>query len=572
MSYQALYRVWRPRTFGDLVGQSHITHTLQNALQTEKFSHAYLFSGPRGTGKTSAAKIFAQTINCEKMPTAEPCNECAACRGILDGSISDVIEMDAASNTGVDDIRDIRETVKYAPSAVPYKVYIIDEVHMISTSAFNALLKTLEEPPAHVVFILATTEPHKIPLTVISRCQRFDFKSINNKVIAERLAEIMRHEELAIDDDALEAVALHAEGGMRDALSILDQAISYTNDTIKMQDVLAVTGGVSQEILTEMTSAMVDRDTKQTLGLFDELIRNGKDPGRFVFDYIYFLRDILFYKTNKELAAYMERAIVTDVFQELAERIDADWVQSAIMEFTACEQQIKWTNSPKVFVEVALISIAGQRTATETAPDVPGIDQPAIMDAASEEQVQQLTNRIEKLEKELKQVSGSAGGGNMQPRPQAKRPVQRNRNNGYQVPYERIRGVLGNAEKQALQNARGSWGGFLEQLKMANAQAHATIQDSKPAAASADALVVAFKYEIHCTLFLEHKETAESILQSILSHPVTIIPIPQEEWVTLRNEYVQGRAETEKPAEPEADPVVDEAKKLFGEDGIEVHE
>src|SRR5699024_1751041 len=187
MSYQALYRVWRPRQFKDLVGQSHITQTLQNALVEQKFSHAYLFSGPRGTGKTSAAKIFAQTINCEKMPTRVPCNECAACRGILDGSISDVIEMDAASNTRVEAIRDIRGKVTYASSVVHYKVYIIDEVHMISQNAFNALLKTLEEPPEHVVFILATTEPHKIPLTVVSRCQRFDFKSIGNKVIVDRL-------------------------------------------------------------------------------------------------------------------------------------------------------------------------------------------------------------------------------------------------------------------------------------------------------------------------------------------------------------------------------------------------
>src|SRR5699024_11249237 len=224
MSYQALYRVWRPRTFRDLVGQSHITQTLQNAISENKFSHAYLFSGPRGTGKTSAAKIFAQTINCEQMPTKEPCNECDACLGILDGSISDVIVIDAASNTSVDDIRDIRDNVKYAPGTVPYKVFIIDEVHMISVNAFNALLKTLEEPPAHVVFILATTEPHKIPLTSISRCQRFDFKSINTRAIVERMETIVEAEEVSVSKEALEAVSLAAEGGMRDALSLLDQA------------------------------------------------------------------------------------------------------------------------------------------------------------------------------------------------------------------------------------------------------------------------------------------------------------------------------------------------------------
>lgn len=572
MSYQALYRVWRPRKFSDLVGQSHITQTLKNALKSEKYSHAYLFSGPRGTGKTSAAKIFAQTINCEKMPTDEPCNECDACRGILDGSISDVIEMDAASNTGVDDIRDIRETVKYAPSAVPYKVYIIDEVHMISTSAFNALLKTLEEPPKHVVFILATTEPHKIPLTVISRCQRFDFKSINNKVIANRLSDIMTHEDLEITSDALEAVALHAEGGMRDALSILDQAISYTDGKIEIDDILAVTGGVSQEILTEVTEAMFDQDTKETLRLFDELVRNGKDPGRFVFDYIYFLRDMLFYKTNKDLAAYMERAIVTEVFEQLANRIDTDWIQNAMMEFTSCEQQIKWTNSPKVFVEVALIAIASQQR-TEAAPDIQGLEQAPITNTADDEQVQQLMSRIDALEQSLSKLSNAqAGQGTAGSSPAPKRQPQRSKGKAYKIPYDRIRTVLDNAKKQALQNAHNNWTRFLEELKSANAQAHATIQNSTPAAGSEDTLVVSFKYEIHCKLFLEHQEMAASVLEGVLGERVTIIPIPEADWLILRNEYVQGRNESEQTEESSSDPVVDEAKKLFGEDGVEVHE
>ena len=222
MSYQALYRVWRPRSFSDVVGQTHITRTLQNAIMHDKFSHAYLFSGPRGTGKTSAAKIFAKTINCEQAPTTEPCEECAACTGIQDGTISDVIEIDAASNNGVEQIRDIRDKVKYAPTAVTYKVYIIDEVHMLSIGAFNALLKTLEEPPKHVIFILATTEPHKIPLTIISRCQRFDFKQISQKSIVSRMQTITAAEGIQVSKEALEAVALSAEGGMRDALSLLD--------------------------------------------------------------------------------------------------------------------------------------------------------------------------------------------------------------------------------------------------------------------------------------------------------------------------------------------------------------
>src|SRR5699024_10273692 len=409
MSYQALYRTYRPRTFADVVGQSHITQTLQNAISTGKFSHAYLFSGPRGTGKTSAAKIFAQTINCENMPAKEPCNECAACKGILDGSIQDVIEIDAASNTSVDDIRDIREKVKYASSVVPYKVYIIDEVHMISVNAFNALLKTLEEPPAHVVFILATTEPHKIPLTIISRCQRFDFKPIHNKVIIERMKTIVAEEEVDISDEALEQVALAAEGGMRDALSLLDQSISYSDDKIEIEDVLTVTGGVSQDILTNIAQAMHEKNSEQTLQLFDELVQSGKDPGRFVFDFIYFLRDVLFYKASASLAAHLERAVVTPSFEKLTEEIDESFVQEAIVQLTECEQQIKWTTSPKVYVEVTLLTIANRKQA--------GNQQ--VTNAPVSEDMIQLTNRIDQLEKQLKKVAQE------KPAPQATQPERR---------------------------------------------------------------------------------------------------------------------------------------------------
>ena len=575
MSYQALYRVWRPRTFQDLVGQSHITRTLQNALATDKFSHAYLFSGPRGTGKTSAAKIFAQTLNCEQMPTKEPCNECAACRGILDGSISDVIEIDAASNTSVEDIRDIREKVKYASSAVPYKVYIIDEVHMISVSAFNALLKTLEEPPPHVVFILATTEPHKIPLTIISRCQRFDFKSINNQVIVNRLTEIMQQEEVEASQEALETVALHAEGGMRDALSILDQTISYTNDKVEIEDVLAVTGGVSQDVLTNITDALFQKDTKEALRLLDDLVQNGKDPGRFVFDYIYFLRDVLFYKTTSDLAGYMERAIVTEAFRSLTEQINSDWVQTTLLEFTACEQQIKWTNSPKVFVEIAMITITSEAEA-ESVPEIttdPGAQ--AVAPTVEQPDTEGLEKRIAQLEKQLETLSnGEAASSAPAPKKQpAKTTNNRGKGKSYKVPFDQIRSVLDTAEKKERAQVQDNWEVFLRELKQKNAPAHATIQDSKPAAASADTIVAAFKYDIHCSLFLDHQEMAESILANVLGKQMKIIPIPEVDWYTLRNDYLKNNEPQEgSEEESQTDPLVDEAKKLFGEDTVEVQE
>jgi len=307
MSYQALYRVWRPQTFADVVGQEHVTKTLQNALLQQKISHAYLFSGPRGTGKTSAAKIFAKTVNCEKSPVGEPCNECNACRGIMDGTIPDVIEIDAASNTGVDDIRDIRDKVKFAPSVVKYKVYIIDEVHMLSIGAFNALLKTLEEPPKHVIFILATTEPHKIPLTIISRCQRFDFKRITALDITQRLKYVANESGIEYDEQALNVIAHAAEGGMRDALSLLDQAVSFSEGKIRIEDALTVTGSISQSYFNQLAKAIYKKDIAHALEVLGELLQQGKDASRLVEDFILYYRDMLLIRQHRNLKKLLRK-------------------------------------------------------------------------------------------------------------------------------------------------------------------------------------------------------------------------------------------------------------------------
>ncbi|WP_090083157.1 DNA polymerase III subunit gamma/tau [Lentibacillus persicus] len=563
MTYQALYRVWRPKTFEDVVGQAHITKTLQNAIVQEKFSHAYIFSGPRGTGKTSAAKIFAKTINCEHAPVKEACNECASCRGIQDGSINDIIEMDAASNTSVEDIREIREKVKYAASTVPYKVYIIDEVHMISTSAFNALLKTLEEPPQHVVFILATTEPHKIPLTVASRCQRFDFKPISNKSIVERMRTVIEAEQIAVSDEALETVALAAEGGMRDALSILDQAISYSDEQVELEDVLAVTGGVAQGILTDVVQAMHGQDVQKALSLLDELIQNGKDPARFVYDLIYFLRDLLLYKSAPALDDILERAMVDEPFKQLAETVSEDWIQGAITHLNQCQQEIKWTTSPKVFIEIAILTITRKNTQQEE-----------TQNAADSEAVTRLVGRLEQLEKELTALKESPAAARQPAAPaEPKRAKSRTAKNSYNIPYDKIRSVLDTAERPMLKEVQSQWASFLTKLKSTSAPAHATIQDSKPAAASEDALVVQFKYEIHCSLFLDNRETVESVLTSVSGRNWTIIPIPAKDWQELRNEYInkQDHSEQQESGQKE-DPLVEEARKLVGDELLEIHE
>ncbi|MFD1337391.1 DNA polymerase III subunit gamma/tau [Oceanobacillus iheyensis] len=569
MSYQALYRVWRPRTFEDVVGQTHITRTLQNAIEQDKFSHAYLFSGPRGTGKTSAAKIFAQTINCEHAPVKEPCNECAACRGIQDGSVSDVIEIDAASNTSVDDIRDIRDKVKYAPSTMPYKVYIIDEVHMISVNAFNALLKTLEEPPKHVVFILATTEPHKIPLTIISRCQRFDFKPISNQSIVGRMQTIMQAENIHVTDEALESVALAAEGGMRDALSILDQAISYSEEKVILEDVLAVTGGVSQVVLHKVVSAMNENNVQEVLVALDEMIRTGKDPGKFVQDLIYFMRDLLLFRSSANLADMLERAVADDSFKQLSERVSNQWIQRSIIELNQCQQEMKWSNSPKVFIEIALLTITnyGQEHRVEAGNNTTA--------SAESEVVLQLQSKMQQLEKDIKTLKENPPASTTPSKKtttERRRPNTRSSKNSFKIPYDRIRDTLGRAEKSELKNVHAHWANFLSKLKTTNAPAHATIQDSKPAAASDDTLIVAFKYEIHCSLFLDHREMAESLLGGLDKHR-TIIPIPEQAWNEVRNDYIQNQDKPkENSEEQQSDPVVDEARKLFGDDLLEIHD
>lgn len=320
MSYQALYRVWRPQTFEDLVGQDMITKTLKNALATKQTTHAYLFAGPRGTGKTSCAKLFAKALNCPNQVNGDPCNECEICKAITAGRLNDVIEIDAASNNGVEEIRDIRDKVKYAPTQADYKVYIIDEVHMLSTSAFNALLKTLEEPPANVVFILATTDPHKIPATIISRTQRFDFKRITSGAILERMEYILKQKQFEYDEQALNVIARAAEGGMRDALSILDQVLSFGDNKVTLDNALLVTGSVTRENLIKYLSQVQNHETVAGLQTIHAILDEGKDSKRLLEDLINCCRDLLLYKQAPEMLEQTGSVMIDDEFKSMAEK------------------------------------------------------------------------------------------------------------------------------------------------------------------------------------------------------------------------------------------------------------
>lgn len=411
MSYTALYRKFRPSTFDQVKGQDHIVQTLKNQINANRIGHAYLFCGTRGTGKTSVAKIFAKAVNCEHPVDGSPCNECETCRGITNGSAMNVIEIDAASNNGVDNIRQIRDEIQYSPSSGKYTVYIIDEVHMLSIGAFNALLKTLEEPPAYVIFILATTEPHKIPITILSRCQRYDFKRISIDTIAARLSELMEKESIEVEDKAIRYVAKAADGSMRDALSLLDQCIAfYLGKKLTYDNVLDVLGAVDNEIFSRLTRSVIDSDVTTSLNILDEIIMQGREPGQFVNDFIWYLRNLMLIKTSDDdeimevIDASAERI---EALKEEAQMVNVDVIMRYIRILSELSGQIKYSSQKRVLIEIALIKLA----------------KPAM-----ERDVSSLNNRIDILEKKIEegnftvnvgaapQAAGSSGA-NTEPKP-----------------------------------------------------------------------------------------------------------------------------------------------------------
>lgn len=496
-------------------------------------------------------------MNCETRSDGEPCNECASCVSITQGTNSDVIEIDAASNNGVDEIRNIRDKVKYAPSQSKYKVYIIDEVHMLTTGAFNALLKTLEEPPAHAIFILATTEPHKIPPTIISRAQRFDFKAINTDSIVERLQYVAESQSIAYDQDALAFIAKVSEGGMRDALSIMDQAIAFGDDRLTLKDALDVTGSLDESDLNALFQDVVQGDVHAAFERYHSFVSEGKEVNRLINDMIYFVRDTIMIKTTGETPTF--DALVQYDLEILYKMID-------IINDTLVS--IRFSVNQNVHFEVLLVKLSEMIKEVAQTGDV-------VVNHAPSESNDAMVRRMEALESELRTLKSQGITGQSAP-PKPKQTKRRGGGSTYSV--EQIAKVLDKANKEDIARIKERWADVIQYAKDRDQKALVSLlQNSEPVAASEDKVLVKFEDEIHCEILKrdnEKKESIENVVRDIINKSVEVVGVPADKWMQVRSDYIDQRkhGKTQQTTPQQQDNVVQKAKDLFGEDTVHVIE
>jgi len=544
--YQALYRKYRSQTFSQLVGQEVVAKTLKQAVEQEKISHAYLFSGPRGTGKTSVAKIFAKAMNCPNQVDGEPCNNCYICQAVTEGSLEDVIEMDAASNNGVDEIREIRDKSTYAPSLARYKVYIIDEVHMLSTGAFNALLKTLEEPTQNVVFILATTELHKIPATILSRVQRFEFKSIRTQDIKDHIYHILEKENISSEPEAVEIIARRAEGGMRDALSILDQALSLTQGNALTTAISEeITGTISLSALDDYVAALAQQDVPKALDSLNLLFENGKSMTRFVTDLLQYLRDLLVVQTGGENThhspVFMDNLALSQ--ESLFEMIRIATVSLADM---------KASLQPKIYAEMMTIRLA------EIKPE-------SAVSGAVESEISALRQEIARLKQELANV----GTAPKQVAPVPSRPATSK--TVYRVDRNKVQSILQEAvenpdlARQNLIRLQNAWGEVIESLAGPD---KALLVGSQPVAANEHHAILAFESNFNAGQTMK-RDNLNTMFGNILSQAAgfspEILAISLEEWKEVRAAFSARNKSSQADQEMEEESLIPEGFEFLAD-------
>ena len=596
MAYQALYRKWRPRTFDGVVGQTAITDTLKNAIKRGKISHAFLFAGPRGTGKTSCAKIFAKALNCTNLQDGEPCNECENCLAADQGTMNDIIEIDAASNNGVDEIRDIRDKVKYAPTQGKYKVYIIDEVHMLSMGAFNALLKTLEEPPEHVVFILATTELQKVPATIISRTQRYNFKRIDQHDLIARMTYILGQEKIDFEEKALEVIAQVADGGMRDSLSILDQILSYDQDKVKYEDALRITGYAAQEKIEQVLLNLLNSETSAALEIVHALLQDGASTKNILDELISLtVKGMLAIKSNKE-----ETFLTEDYVSELT-KIPEEKFYSLVQAANNALNDLRCTNQQQIPLDVFVVQVTQAPVKADNAPQQ--------AEAISSDVVQTLKNQIDTLSKQIAELknrpaparsttSDFSGTIKTETKSQIRRVVDKE-NKPEQKPKRRkassknqaaqennrrqVYHVLENATKEDLNTVKDIWPDLLSTLKVSQ---RAVMEVLDPVAASHEQIVLKCKYELWFERANQDGDLIsqlEAEIAKLTKHNYSIVLVADSSWLKVRHDFVASHKEellakkfqrlekSEQEAngnqiDPQAKKeVIDKAKELFGD-------
>ncbi|OEF99643.1 hypothetical protein BHF71_08125 [Vulcanibacillus modesticaldus] len=554
MAYLALYRAWRPQTFKEVIGQEHITRTLKNALKENRFSHAYLFSGPRGTGKTSAAKIFAKAVNCELGPSEEPCNQCHVCKGITEGTVLDVVEIDAASNRGVEEIRDLRENVKFAPTEARFKVYIIDEVHMLTTEAFNALLKTLEEPPKHVIFILATTEPYKLPLTIISRCQRFDFRRISTDVMIKRLDQIVKSEGFIIEEKALSYIASHSEGGMRDALSLLDQVLSFSGDKVTFEDVLRITGRAPYQVFSEVAKAVKEQNTAQVLEIVSQLLQDGMESEKILEDLLYYYRDLLLFNSAPELQEIKEKLALDPELSTIAEIYSEEELYLVIELLNKYLNEVRNINQTRIVLELAIVKVVNSLTKDKN------------QQFASSEVVIELKKKIRELETKIEQLT-------------YKEVKLQNIDNKQSVSSKvisanqvstRLRKISSGFSKEKHQRLLKMWPNILKIIKQKKVTVHAWLIDGEPVGVTDDLIVIAFNNVMHrdTTNKPANRQLIEEVIYEQTGEKYHIFNVMQKDWKDFNSEKPKSSSKEKREINnaKEDDDFVAKAIELFGED------
>ncbi|XID92108.1 DNA polymerase III subunit gamma/tau [Paenibacillaceae bacterium WGS1546] len=575
MAHLALYRAWRPQTFTDMVGQQHIVQTLQNAIRENRLSHAYLFSGPRGTGKTSAAKILAKAVNCERGPSPEPCNECSACKRITDGAVMDVVEIDAASNRGVEEIRDIRDKVKYSPTEVRRKVYIIDEVHMLTTEAFNALLKTLEEPPGHVMFVLATTEPHKLPPTIVSRCQRFDFRRVPLEEQTGLMREICAEERIEAEEEALRYIARLSDGGMRDALSLLDQISSFSGGKVGLADAVEATGGLPSEQFARLAAAIRENDAASVLAEIDGMMKAGKSADKCLEQLMHYFRDLLLAQLAPSVGDSSARVANPADLKEMAGGFSRERLFDIIDLLNRYQSEMKYAAHPQTMFEIALLKLCSGNSGTENAAE----------SGASREELGQLKRQIAALEGKLAALA--SGGAGAAP---SGRGAGTSGARGGPSPGGGAAPRAASVSRQklgAFVEARGSsgpalakWPQIMERVKERGMTIHAMLLDGEPVAYAADTVLVAFRNTFHRENTEKPSSVAiiEEVLGSVFGKPTKLATLLRKDWEEALDEGAEkprNEAGEELLLVPDdegaaSEPLVDEAVRLFGEDLVTV--